>query len=129
MAETKNIKGGIQSIFQKAYADTRAFIDNVIAAKLAESKAEIELKNAEITRNYNATMQQLSVAEQQEIAQIKQRYEQIRRQADLDKARAFATVKTQVEERVRGSLDEFAPYIKDLNTAGKTLEGITAIER
>ena len=122
------IKEGILSIFNQALQNTRNVLDNAVKEKINDHKAEIEIKNAEIVKNYNTVIQQLNLDEMKEIASIKEKYNKIRAQADHDKNVAFETVRSQVEEKVRCSFNEFAPYIADLNKAGKTLENTVVVE-
>lgn len=127
MATKKVIKNEITSIYNTAVISTREYMKKALDERLANCKTEIELKNAEITRKYTTVLGEINDSETAEIKAIKAKYDGIRKQASLDRDYAFSTVREEVEAKVKESLDEFAPYIKDLKTAGATLENITVV--
>lgn len=122
------IKTDITNIYNRAVADTRNYMNNAISARMNECKAEIEEKNSRVLQNYNTTLNEIATAEMAEINAIKAKYDAVRKRAVQDRDYAYTKVRSEIEAKIKESLNEFAPYIEGLNTAGKTLQSVVVAE-
>lgn len=128
MANKTVIKTDITNIYNRAVVETRNYMNNAINMRMNECKAEIDEKNNIILQNYNNTLNEINSAEIAEINAIRAKYNDVRNQAVADRDVAYMKVRTEIEAKIKESLNEFAPYIEELNSAGKTLQSVVIVE-